>query len=145
MGYAPTLFCFTRISELRSVVVMEYVTGEGLHEFMEKSDCSERKAVLKQLKEVVTSLHTSNFCHGDLRAPNILIKAGPKVCVLDFEWSGCLGGATYPFFMNHRDIKWPEGAQDGNLITTEHDKYWLSTLVDKYSTVAPLHSPVFET
>lgn len=132
-GHAPTLYCCQEISELRSVVVMEYVDGEGICEFLEKSDTEDRRDVLRQLEEVVTASHLARFCHGDLRLTNLFVQLGSKkVCLLDFEWSGKLGTATYPFFMNHREISWPEGAKDGELITEEHDKHWLSSLNSQF-------------
>lgn len=48
--------------------------------------------------------------------------------MIDFEWGGDIGVATYPFYMNHQELQWPEGAKDGDLITREHDRYWLSSL-----------------
>ncbi len=104
-----------------------------MHSDFLKNNSEERVDVLRQLDNVTTSLHMAGFCHGDLRAPNILVRARAKVCVLDFEWSGRLGTATYPFFMNHEEIAWPEGAQDGKLIAKEHDKFWVSALVKEYS------------
>ena len=76
-------------------------------------------------------MHSAGFCHGDFRSPNILVRDTGKVCVLDYEWSGAIGTATYPFFMNHVDLTWPEGAVDGQLIQMEHDKYWLEQLKEE--------------
>ena len=42
--------------------------------------------------------------HGDFRSPNILVHDSGQVCVIDFEWSGKIGVASYQFFMNLVDI-----------------------------------------
>jgi len=41
--------------------------------------------------------------------------------LIDFEWSGKVGSARYSHFMNHVDIKWPDGVGDGKLDIKEHD------------------------
>ena len=50
---------------------------------------------VEALKAAVRALHAAGFVHGDLRA--------------------------YPYFMNHADIQWPDGAGDGRLVTESHD------------------------
>ena len=48
--------------------------------------------------------------------------------LVDFEWAGPVGTATYLYFMNHADIQWPDGAGGGRLVTESHDLWWLSNL-----------------
>ena len=40
-----------------------------------------------------------------------------------------LSNPRYPHFMNHADIQWPDGADDGRLVTEFHDLWWLSNLI----------------
>ena len=44
-GHAPTLYYCKRMSELRFVVVMEYVNGERLDEFLKKSATEDRRGL----------------------------------------------------------------------------------------------------
>ena len=80
------------------------------------------------LKAAVRALHVAGFVHGDLRGCNVLVAAS-GVYVVDYEWAGPEGTATYPYFMNHADIQWPDGAGDGRLVTESHDLWWLSKLI----------------
>ena len=83
---------------------------------------------MKQCRAILSELHGAGFCHGDFRSPNILVHDSGQVCVIDFEWSGKIGVASYQFFMNLVDIERPEGAIDGQLIEADHDLYWLNEL-----------------
>jgi len=49
------------------------------------------------------------------------------VCVIDFDWSGREGDVTYPGFMNHIDVNWPEGASDNKFIYKAHDLDFMMT------------------
>ena len=49
---------------------------------------------------------------------------GDKVAIIDFDWSGP-PTQRYPFFMNHSDINWPEGAEDGKPLAFKHDVDWM--------------------
>ncbi len=40
---------------------------------------------------------------------------------IDLDWAGPAGEATYPPFMNHTHIKWPEGVRTNAPILAEHD------------------------
>ena len=42
--------------------------------------------------------------------------AASAVYLVDFEWAGLMGTVTYPYFMNHVEIQWPEGAGGGRLV-----------------------------
>ena len=73
--------------------------------------------------KVLSILQKHKYCHGDLRPCNIFVRSDGTVSILDFDWAGICGTATYPLFFNHCDITWPDGVEDGALITSEHDKY----------------------
>ena len=40
-----------------------------------------------------------------------------------------LSNPRYLHFMNHADIQWPDGADDGRLVPEFHDLWWLSNLI----------------
>lgn len=126
-GHAPKLHCFEKVTNMYYVVVMEKITGKCVDDYLENNS-EKRGSVLKQCHAILSKLHLAGFCHGDFRSPNILVRGNGQVCVIDYEWSGKIGVASYPFFMNHVDIKWPEGAAYGQLIKAEHDLHWLNML-----------------
>jgi len=73
-------------------------------------------------------LHDKGFVHGDARMSNIMIDKSEHVKIIDFDWSGRIGDACYPFFLNHVNITWPDGATDGEHIQVAHDEYWIKQL-----------------
>ena len=51
---------------------------------------------------------------------------------LDCDWAGEAGKQTYPLFMNHAGVKWPEGAAEGMPITQAHDERMLRQLLSRH-------------
>ncbi|KAL0035626.1 hypothetical protein WJX79_004059 [Trebouxia sp. C0005] len=119
-GYAPALLGFEQLAQGWLLIVQQFVDAVSWDEIADKP--------VESLKAAVHALHAAGFVHGDLRGCNILVAAG-AVSLIDFEWAGIVGKATYPYFMNHVDIQWPDGASDGRLITESHDLWWLSSLI----------------
>ena len=118
-GYAPALLGFAKLVQGWWLIVQELIDAVSWDDMSEKPcEC---------LEVAVRSLHDAGFVHGDLRSSNTLV-ASSRVYVVDFEWAGQLGTARYPYFMNHLDIQWPEGASDGKLISEAHDLWWLRHL-----------------
>jgi thiamine kinase-like enzyme len=109
-----------------------YAVPRQFHDF----ETNLRDAVIS----AVTTLHQGNFVHGDIRDVNLMVRnewkldGGAKnIKLIDFDWAGPVGITRYPANVNYEEIKRPEGAWDGQLITKEHDIYgygWLSVLVD---------------
>lgn len=125
-GYAPKLYYYGRVTPRYIVVVMEKVEGERIDSYLEQNSFKEE--VLGHCESALEVLHSQELCHGDLRIPNMLVRADRKICLLDYEWAGIAGEATYPLMMNHVDIEWPDGAVAGGYIQKEHDFYWLQKL-----------------
>ncbi len=118
-GYAPKLYYYGTVTPRYVVVVMEKVEGERIDSYQE---------VLAHCANALEVLHCQELCHCDFRIPNILVQADRKIYVLDYEWAGTSGQATYPLMMNHVDIEWPDGAVAGGCIEKEHDCHWLQKL-----------------
>ncbi len=57
-------------------------------------------AVDASLDSVLQCLKSKKYVHGDLRRTNILVLLDDTVRVLDFDWSGTEGIATYPMDLN---------------------------------------------
>ena len=119
-GFAPTVLGLKALPGDWFMVIMEFADGCQWDESVSKP--------MKALQDAVQLLHHAGFVHGDLCSNNILVVQG-GVHIVDFEWAGIADQAKYPFFMNHTDLKWPDGASDGLLITKEHDLSWLQSLV----------------
>jgi len=126
-GYAPKIFAtsesggwfFVYMECLDNHLMLHHVTAE-LH------DKQEQKSLIAQIKKVIEHLHNSEYVHGDLREGNILVcqlsdHEKFDIKLIDFEWSGKVGSAHYPHFMNHASIEWSDGVGDGKLVTKEHD------------------------
>lgn len=111
------------------MIVMEKVKGAKIDSYLRQRR-SDAERVLSHCAQALDTLHRAGFCHGDFRAPNLLVKEDDdcKICLLDFEWAGPAGRAKYPLMMNHVDIEWPDGAISGGIIQEEHDTCWLQKL-----------------
>ncbi|KAI0738576.1 hypothetical protein C8Q80DRAFT_1206047 [Daedaleopsis nitida] len=85
-------------------------------------------AARELVEKKLPALHAAGFVHGDVRTVNVLVRnedaapepAGADVLLVDFDWAGPVGETVYPRRMNPA-VERPEGAQSGEVITTEHD------------------------
>ena len=75
-------------------------------------DDDKREEVLCQSRMILDILNKYNFCHGDFRAPNILVRADDRVIVIDFQWSG-VKGVVYPAFMTMQKLNGQRGLRMG--------------------------------
>lgn len=114
------------------LVYMQYLENYvTLNKITHNLDNNERDSLRNEITRVVKILHDQDLVHGDLRDGNILVgrdngnPCGFDVKLIDFEWSGPVNTARYSHFMNHIAINWPEGAEDGKLVTKEHDNEML--------------------
>ncbi|KAH9040101.1 hypothetical protein EDB85DRAFT_1837096, partial [Lactarius pseudohatsudake] len=62
-----------------------------------KSDLltSNRDRWVKELEHLVSDFHAKNLVHGALRDANIICK-GDSLMLIDFDWGGRVGEASYP-------------------------------------------------
>jgi hypothetical protein len=51
-----------------------------------------------------------------------------NVHLVDFDWAGPVGVARYPIGVNKTTVWRPDGVQDGELITVQHDDEMVSNL-----------------
>ena len=75
--------------EVGPCIVMEYVDGVTLDEFLEgKPSVAARKKVVEQLVEVLVYIHGKQIIHRDLKPSNILVtRNGNNVKIIDFGLS----------------------------------------------------------
>jgi hypothetical protein len=101
------------------MVVMEYLDDEI---FKNISFVPGERA---KVDWAVHQLHEGGFVHGDIREINMKFRKESDigyegVMLLDFDWAGIEGEVCYPPNLN-TDIWQGTGAEDGALITKEHD------------------------
>ncbi|PRP73428.1 hypothetical protein PROFUN_16701, partial [Planoprotostelium fungivorum] len=114
-------------------VIMDYVAGVTPTEVPE-----EKRAVVKEsVNKAINRMHEKGFVHGDLRPCNILVRQQDCfVYIIDFDYSGKEGEAKYPYFLNTKDIRWPDGVASGKVITQQHDKDMISKIFSEYLAVS---------
>ena len=128
------LMCKQATSRFKIVVMEEVKNGKPLYDCIRENK-QRAKALFKgKCLEVLKKMHKGGYCHGDFRSNNLLVVEGNdddvKLYIIDFDWAGEAGVAKYPYFMNHFQITWPDGACDGELITFDHDTHFANTMFD---------------
>ena len=70
--------------------------------------CPPPIGIYEDLKALLVNLHKVGFVHGDVRDTNIMVRKDrkPGFMLLDFDWSGLVGGVRYPMnvFRGPREI-----------------------------------------
>lgn len=105
----------------RVMVVMERVRGQDLTGMTSVPDC-----VRKDVSTALEALHEHSVVFGDLRPPNVLAVEDNHGTVtggmlIDFDWCGEDGQATYPGDINI-GIEWAKGVGPGMPMSMTHDK-----------------------
>ena len=106
-----------------AIVMEKIVSGQTLEKPVSPQ-------VQQSLRRVLHVLHTKTCVHGDLRAQNIIV-AENKVYIIDFDWAGKEGEATYPPALNvTSDNDWAQGVVPKGQIKKEHDEYQIAQFTD---------------
>ena len=84
--FVVTTFGLEMVEDLGNCIVMEYVEGTTLKEWLKgKHTRKDRKRIAIQLGEAVDYIHTKGIVHRDLKPENIIItKNGNNVKLIDF-------------------------------------------------------------
>lgn len=85
--------------------------------------------VKQSLMQVLELMETNSYVHGDLRPQNIIVREN-KVYVIDFDWAGNEGEATYPPTLNVSENDWAQGVMPEGQIKKEHDQYQIRQFTD---------------
>lgn len=116
-----------RFGEL-SMIVMEYVKGDTLTQFLQSSPPAERlDTVLASVTTAIELLHAEGLVFGDLRTPNILVDEEGHVKIIDFDWAGVDGKHQYPFIVGN-GIEWAKGVGPLAIMYKSHDLFMLAKL-----------------
>ena len=124
---APKLFNVCEMECGWKVIEMEYIQGKTLHECQQSLSTTQKQNIRHRLISIVEDMATSNFVHGDLRRPNIMIRnedissLSPTPIIIDFDWAGTQGQAKYPSSLNTK-VAWPVGATPRAVIMCDHDR-----------------------
>ncbi len=65
------------------VIVMEYIEGGNMFDLSILSVGQK-----DNLRMAVKLLHDNEFVFGDLREPNIIVRGGTELYLIDFDWCG---------------------------------------------------------
>ena len=93
-GHAPSILGYERLPGGWFAVAMEYIEP-GITITKSNLRTSNKVRWIKELARLVTNFHAKNLVHGDLRDENIICK-GDSVMLVDFDWGGEVGEASYP-------------------------------------------------
>lgn len=121
-----------RIDEVGLCIVMEYVDGRTLQEFLQENPSQKaRKQVLNELLQAIDYIHRSQVIHQDLKPNNILItNNGNHVKVIDF---GLSDGEDYYTNKNlgfSDRFAAPEQLKKETVIDLRADVYALGKIID---------------
>ena len=120
---APRLhYCRLEESAAMWVVVMDYVRGAAVEGVLTNP------AHIASLRSAITTLHKHGLVFGDLRRPNVLLH-GDRVMLIDFDWCGKEGEATYPSdILLEASLNWHGRVERGQLIEKVHDAHLFHAL-----------------
>lgn len=102
-GSIITTLGFEEYTEAGAAIVMEYIEGETLDEFVaSKPSRQARESVLRDILDGVEYLHHRGLLHNDLKPQNIIINSKGAARIIDFGlsvsddslWQGCVGGSA---------------------------------------------------
>jgi len=111
-----------------STGVMEYVDGDAFAVAKRKMSEEVVETVRSSIRRALALLHSHGLVFGDLRPLNVMITKDDKVKLIDFNWAGEEGQATYPPLISPV-IAWPEGVKALAVMRSEHDLDMLSKLI----------------
>jgi hypothetical protein len=117
-GMAPDIYGHMTVGGM-SMVAMEYSEGDWW------PDCPTAQQK-ENLQAIAAKMKSDGFVHGDLRAPNILVR-GDRVVLINFDWAGREGIVIYPIHLSQEET-WHPNACVGCLIDHSHDSFMIERL-----------------
>ena len=115
MGFALVLEGFKHVAGGWHMIVMDAITDRLSH--VDKPSVSLYKPIKEKVDQWV-------YVHGDFCNINLMVRddGAPEMMLFDFDWAGEIGKGRYPMNVNRGpNLKRPNGAYDGELITAKHD------------------------
>jgi serine/threonine protein kinase len=93
-NFAPKLLAFEELPGGWFGIAMEYFPS-ACRMVDSPALVNHGEAWLKKMDEVVNMFHQHGYVHGDLRPPNFIVN-GERLLLIDFDWGGQEGQATFP-------------------------------------------------
>lgn len=130
-NHLPHFFTFETQSPVGPGIVMEYIDGRNLYEFLAENPSHDaRKRVFAQLLEVVSYIHKNGIIHNDLKPENILIThANDDVKLLDFGLSDADAYYLTKAMGGTRNYASPELLAQSDDIDTRSDIYSIGKIM----------------
>jgi serine/threonine protein kinase len=85
-GIAPLCFHNSQDASCQPFVILEYIDGERIHEFLSRRRLSvqQRTKIVEQLFQAYAGLHKAQWIHGDPSPNNVLVDRRGSIRVIDF-------------------------------------------------------------
>ncbi|PNH03684.1 hypothetical protein TSOC_010220 [Tetrabaena socialis] len=139
-GVAPELYRVQPVGGSLLMVVMELLSSEdGWMPLGKVLDGGGGEPLKQAVHEALRKAHAApvgvsgyKAVHGDIRCPNITVQnldasaASPKVFIIDYDWAGRNGEATYPLVLLASGPTWHAAVRPGAVMQQEHDVYLLA-------------------
>ncbi|KAG1795979.1 uncharacterized protein HD556DRAFT_1526449 [Suillus plorans] len=137
-GRAPKLIAYDPLPGGWNMVVMDaldidddhFPQRPGSYRQLSKIAVVDRQPLKETITSHIQELHNAGYVHGDVRDANFVVKDNKDFMLLDFDWAGPKQETQYPIRVNRTDIRRPDGARDGEKISTEHDLEMLHLVFD---------------
>ena len=119
-NHAPQLLAFEELPGGWLGIAMEYFPT-AVHIDESPSLIKHGETWMKQIDEIVSTLHEHGYVHGDLRVPNFIVDE-ERLLLIDFDWGGKEGQATFPdaellpMLRANRDVELIEKEDDRNVV-----------------------------
>jgi len=139
-GFAPKLLGDSKVIGEWIVVKLEYLKDYEPISTKKQYSPKQKELIVMKLNSLKEFLKNSeNIVHGDLRAPNILIKFQKEAVdlkVIDFEWSGIAEQVYYPPRINEKVFSElnVNDIYPYSPIKKDHDIYWIDYIIDNLNT-----------
>jgi hypothetical protein len=104
-GFAPKLYGVAKVDGAPPAYVMELLSEKHWVPLQRaySEDITKWNKIEVGIKKFLDFLRTKNLVHGDLRGNNVLCRMDTdnvEIRVLDWDWAGTYGTATYPLNLN---------------------------------------------
>lgn len=125
-GHAPGLLGFGTIPGGWFGIAMDYISTavNPSHSHL-LNDL--RTKWTEDLQQLVKSFHNKNLVHGDLRVPNMICKE-EQIMLVDFDWGGRVGEASYPTANLNPELTIGRGNTDRGITMDDDNRILTNTL-----------------
>lgn len=108
---------FVNVAGLCNCILMEYVVGTSLDEYLATSpDVATKRSVVLQVADALKAIHAEQIIHRDLKPDNIMVTTnGNRVKIVDFGLSDSDNYAISSVILMHEFERYFKDRMDGPL------------------------------